>query len=189
MITLYPTETLYALGVNALDVDALQKLYALKGRESSKAASWLVRGMDDIATYAEVPQKAAKIAEQFLPGPVTLVLRAREEVDTEVIASDGTIGFRVSADSTAQKIIAAFMEEQHAPLTCTSANLSGAPTLPTPQEILQQFGPNADMITQIHDDGPRKSLASTIVRIIDDTVTVLREGEVATQEILGHLGH
>lgn len=184
MIILYPTETLYALGVNALNATALEKLYTLKGRDSKKVVSWLVRNVEDITRYAHLPEKAERIAERFLPGELTLVLKVRESVSNAVVAPDQTIGFRVSGDIMAEKIINAWMAEYNAPLTCTSANLSGAPTFSTPGEILQQFGEKARLIDEVHDDGPRKGLASTVVRVVDDEVTVLREGRISEREIL-----
>lgn len=182
-ILLYPTETLYALGVNALDVDAVATLHLLKGRDPGKAASWLVRSLDDIAAYGIFEDRAAKIAARFLPGPLTLVLRAHPTVPSSVIAPDGTVGFRISKDPIAQSVVGEFMDQYRAPLTCTSANVSGAPTLPTPEEILQQFGEHAVDITHVVDDGPRKGLASTIVRAVDGDITVLREGEISEDAI------
>ena len=181
---LYPTETLYALGVNALEVKELQKLYVQKERDPSKATSWLVRDMNDVRKYAFVGVKAAKIAEQFLPGKLTLVLKALPSLPREILSTDGTVGFRISSDIHAQKLIADWMEKNNAPLTCTSANVSGLATLGTVGEILQQFGPRAKIITNIIDDGPRKGLASTIVRVIDEEVTVLREGDISEAEIM-----
>ena len=183
-IILYPTEPLYALGVNALDVEALNDLFELKGRPSSKVATWLVRDTTDIEKYAELPPKAAKIAKQFLPGQLTLVLKTKASVSRNVVAGDGTIGFRISSDEIAQNLINAYMKENDAPLTCTSANVSGAPTFPTVGEILQQFGEKANMITQVVDDGARKGLASTVVRVVGEDVTVLREGEISEADIL-----
>ena len=183
-IILYPTETLYGLGVNALDPEALEALFELKGRDSSKAATWLVRDVGDLAMYAEVSPEAAKIAERFLPGALTLVLPAKDEVSREVTAEDGTIGFRISSDPIAQQVIEAFMHENDAPLTCTSANLSGAPAFSTVEEILQQFGEHANMVTEIIEDGPRKGLASTVVRVVDGEISVLREGEISEADIM-----
>ena len=188
MIILYPTETLYALGVNALDEAALRDLFKLKDRDMDKPASWLVRGIDDVAKYAEVTDEAKKIIEKFLPGSLTLVLKVRDFLPNAVVAPDRTIGFRISSDPMAEKIIDAFTEEYDTPLTCTSANVSGAPTFATPGEILQQFGEKAQLIGEIHDDGPRKALASTVVRIIGDTVTVLREGDISEEEIMKVVG-
>jgi L-threonylcarbamoyladenylate synthase len=155
---LYPTETLYALGVNALDEVELQKLYELKGRESTKVASWLVRDVVDIEQFAELGEVGAMIAQHFMPGSLTLVLPVRDEIPATLVAPDRTIGFRISPDPMARTIINAFMAEYDAPLTCTSANVSGQPSLPTVPEILQQFGEKANMIDEIHDDGPRKGL-------------------------------
>ena len=185
---LYPTETLYALGVDALNVEALHSLYTLKERDEDKPASWLVRSIDDIIRYAEFPTFARTIAEHFLPGSLTLILRARLDVSNAVVAKDRTIGFRISSDLHAQKLIAQFMDTFDAPLTCTSANISGSPTLPTVGEILQQFGSRAHTIDTVIDDGPRKSLASTIVRVIGDTVDILREGDISPYSIFTMIG-
>lgn len=184
MVILYPTETLYALGVNALDEAELRTLFLLKDRDESQTASWQVRDMDDVREYAEVSDMAAKIAERFLPGPLTLVLPAKDTVPSARSAPDRTIGIRISSDPIAHKVVCDFMEEFNAPLTCTSANVHGAPVFSTPGEILQQFGEKAQKIGKIIDDGPRKSLASTVVRIIDDEVTVLREGSIGEDEIM-----
>lgn len=184
MIILYPTETLYALGVNALDTEELHALFLLKGRNETQTASWQVRNMDDVHRYAEVSKTAAKIAERFLPGPLTLVLPAKDTVPEGRSAPDNTIGIRISSDPIAHKAVSDFMEKHDAPLTCTSANVHGAPTLQTPGEILQQFGEKAQKITDIIDDGPRKSLASTIIRVIGDEITLLREGSIGEDEIM-----
>jgi len=184
MIILYPTETLYALGVNALDAEELRTLFLLKGRDESQTASWQVRNMDDVRKYAEVSATAEKIAEKFLPGALTLVLPAKDTVPAKRAAPDRTIGIRISSDPIAQKLIEDFMNEHDAPLTCTSANVHGAPVFSTPGEILQQFGEKAQCIGKIIDDGSRKSLASTVVRVIGDTITVIREGSISEEEIL-----
>lgn len=180
---LYPTETLYALGVNALDPQELQKLRVLKERDESKVATWLVRSLEDIEHYAEVCKEASIIASHFLPGKLTLVLRALPVISKEVTAQDGTIGFRISSDEYTQQLIGEFMAEYDAPLTCTSANISGLATLGTVGEILQQFGSKAHMIKKVVDGGPRKGLASTIIRVLDGEVTLLREGDISEADI------
>jgi L-threonylcarbamoyladenylate synthase len=178
---LYPTETIYALGVNALDENELAALFAFKGRDERQTVSWLVRDMADVANYAEVSEVAARLAARFLPGPLTLVLPAKSTVPTSRSAPDGTIGFRISPDPVAQRVIVEFMAIHDAPLTCTSANLSGLPTLRTPQEILKQFGDKASRIDTVIDDGIRAGAPSTVVRVIGDTVEVLREGAIAKE--------
>jgi L-threonylcarbamoyladenylate synthase len=180
---LYPTETLYALGVNALDENELLKLYSLKDRDASKPPSWLVRSIADIEVYGVLTPKALKIAECFLPGKLTLVLEAKDTVPAFRKNLDNEVSFRISADKKAGEVVERFMQMHKAPLTCTSANVSGLATLATPAEILQQFGKKAKRIDTIIDDGPRKGLAPTIVRVIGDEVTVLREGDITEREI------
>lgn len=183
-IILYPTETIYGLGVNALDEQAHAALNSLKGDRSGKWPSWLVRNSDDIVRYAEVSSTAQKIIDAFLPGSLTLVLPAKDTVPLFRQGPAKEVSFRISSDPVAQTVILEYMSEYDAPLTCTSANVSGQPTKETPQEILQQFGEKASMVTKVVDDGPRHGLASTVVRVVGDEVKVLREGAVSEADIL-----
>lgn len=180
---LYPTETIYGLGVNALDEAEIAKLFRLKGRAEGKSVSWLVRDLADIEQYAEVGDVTAKIAERFLPGPVTLVLPARATVPRELHGSGDTVSFRISADPIAQQLIADFMAEYNAPLTCTSANVSGASPENTPEAILAQFGDRASLIDRVLDDGPRSGVASIVVKVVGDSVEIIREGAISAADI------
>jgi L-threonylcarbamoyladenylate synthase len=177
-VILYPTETVYALGVNPFDKKAWSTLCALKGRSEQQAMSWLVRDINDIEKYAKITPRARKIIESHLPGPLTIILEAKSTVPKSSQALDGTVSFRISSDKKAQNLIAGYMKNHGTPLTCTSANLHGEATRNTTKEIIEQFGKNADLITQIIDDGPRFSTPSTIVRVIQDKVMILRQGEV-----------
>ena len=181
-IILYPTETIYGLGVNPLEAETYEALLELKGREKTKVASWLVRDHDDLERYGVLSPVARSIAEAFLPGELTLIVPATDEVP-DYARQDETIGLRISSDPLAQSLVETYMAEHGAPLTCTSANVSGAPTFPTPEEILQQFGEKAYMITKVIDDGLRKGLASTVVRVVGDEVKVLREGAITEDDI------
>lgn len=180
---LYPTETVYGLGVDPFDAAALERLYILKGRDAGKAVTWLVRDMRDIERFAEVSETARRIAGHFLPGPLTLVLPIKKVSLPKHLQHIDSIGFRISSDPFAQKLIAKHMEEHDTPLTCTSANLSGLPTLPTPEEILVQFGEKRSMIQNIIDDGPRIGTPSTIVRVVGEAVECIREGAYPFEEI------
>lgn len=180
---LYPTETIYALGVNALDKDAVGALFAFKGRDVGKSASWLVRGVADIEKYAVLSNTARSVAKRYLPGPLTLVLPARYIVPEFRREPDGEVSFRISSDPIAQKVIADFMAEHDAPLTCTSANVAGLPTCDTPAEIVEQFteaGRDVDQL-DIVDGAERTGEGSTVVRIIDDQIEVLRQGSIVIE--------
>lgn len=186
-VILYPTETIYGLGVHALDVEVLKVLFAIKGRDAAQTASWLVRDIADIERYAEIGDTARRVAEHFLPGPLTLILKAKASVPNTCIAPDGTIGFRISSDSVAQKLIAEYMAAHDAPLTCTSANLHGKVPQATTEEILTQLGDRVAHITQVVDDGPRQGAASTVVRILDDTIEIIREGAITESNIKAYI--
>ena len=177
-IILYPTETVYALGVNPFDRVAWHDLCELKGRHGHQTASWLVPSVEDIAIYAKITPKAQELIDQYMPGPFTIVLKARDYMPREVLALDGTVSFRVSSDPITQELITEYTATHNAPLTCTSANLHGQPTMITPQSIVEQFGDKVQMISKIIDDGPRFASPSTIVRCVDDVVTVLRKGSI-----------
>lgn len=175
---LYPTETIYALGVNALDTREVTKLFELKGRVFDKSVSWLVRDIADIKRYAVVSEKAVEIATKFLPGPLTLVLPALPEFIHLSLYENNSLSFRISSDPLAQHIITDFMEKHDAPLTCTSANISGLPTGKNVAEILSQFADKAGLIDEVCDGGPREAPASTVVGVFGDEVVVYRVGAI-----------
>lgn len=179
MITLYPTETVYGLGVSVFDDAELQRLREIKGGREGKLESWLVKDIAQLEKYGVLSNAAQRLAEQLLPGPLTLVLAARPEARRGIWKDVEYIGFRISSDPFAQKLI----QHSDVPLTCTSANVGGMPTRSTPQEILAQFGANASQIDQVIDDGPREGDASTVVKVVGDTVEILREGAISAEEI------
>lgn len=181
-IILYPTETVYALGVNPFDRVAWHDLCELKGRHGHQTASWLLPSVEDIALYAKITPKAQELIDQYMPGPFTIVLSAKDYLPREVQALDGTLSFRVSSDPVTQELITEYMATHNAPLTCTSANRHGQPTMITPQSIVEQFGDKVQMISRIVDDGPRFARPSTIVRCVDDVVTILRAGSIAIKQ-------
>lgn len=177
-IILYPTETVYALGVNPFDRAAWNELCELKGRRGDQTASWLVPSVEDIAFYAEVTPEAKELMERYLPGPLTIVLKAKSHIPRDVQALDGTVSFRVTSDPVAAELIKEYMATHDVPLTCTSANVHGQPTMSTPEGIAAQFGDRVQQISKIVDDGPRIGRPSTIVRCVDGHVTVLRKGSI-----------
>lgn len=182
-IILYPTETTYALGVNPFDLEAWKKLCELKGRSELQPSSWLVRNIKDIEKFAYVNEMSRKIIDEFLPGPLTIILPARETVPSFAKAKDGTVSFRISPDETAQKLISKHIEEAGAPLTCTSANLHGLKTGKNVNEILEQFGDKSNLINEVVDGGERDGVASTIVKITDDGFEILREGPISVDDL------
>jgi L-threonylcarbamoyladenylate synthase len=183
---LYPTETIYGLGVNPFDEEAMAAVFALKGRDERKVSAWLVPSVEDMHRFAILSSTAERIAAAFLPGPLTLVLPARETVPSTLQSEAGTIGVRVSADPYAQDLIARFWQLHNAPLTCTSANISGLPTEATPEAIEAQFRaerPDFTGFATVIDGGERTGAASTVVHVVGDRVSVIREGVISEAEL------
>lgn len=183
-LILYPTETVYGLGVNALDHDACRALFALKKRPNEKAVSWLVRDIHDMEQYAVMGDIERKIVKAFLPGPLTLVLPVRHTIIEKYQLPIKTVAFRISSDPIAQRIISEYMKEHNAPLTCTSANISAEKTQATVPAILKQFGTASNKITKIYDDGPRQGTPSTVISVVEGMVGCIRDGAIPFQEIL-----
>lgn len=173
-IVLYPTDTLYGLAIDATNPAALARLRELKGREKDKPISIVVPDIDAIETYAEFGPEARAIAERFLPGALTLVLKSKSTIPDE-LTKDGTIGIRIPDDPFCLARARAFGK----PFTATSANRSGEETRETVEEILEQFGEKRAMISLAVDDGPRKGgIPSTIVSVEGGDTKVLREGAI-----------
>lgn len=184
---LYPTETIYGLGVNPFDEAAMAELFELKGRDERKVTSWLVRSMEDVAHYAHVSDKARRIAGHFLPGPLTLVLPAKDTVPTELQSEEGNIGFRISSDPLAKELVDRFFQQYNSPVTCTSANVSGMDPENTPAEIIKQFKehrPGFEGFSEVIDGGERGNLASTVVGVFDDEVKIYRVGSISQTHIM-----
>ena len=110
----YPTETFYALGVDALSPKALEQLFAIKGREPGKPVALIAA--DTAMAFAvarEVPAQARVLAEAFWPGPLTLVLPARDGISAALIGADGGVGVRVSSHPLARALAAAAARSAH----------------------------------------------------------------------------
>jgi L-threonylcarbamoyladenylate synthase len=179
-IILYPTDTLYGLAVDALNPHALARLRAIKGREKRKPISVALPSVAHIESHAVLTPQSRAIAEQFLPGPLTLVLTAYPHVPEE-LTLNGAVGIRVPNDP----FVLALAEAFENPFTATSANRSGWSAPTNIPDALEHFGPAIDQLALIIDDGERGSgLSSTVVSFAGDTPVILREG-VITREQLG----
>jgi len=187
-IILYPTETVYALGVNSLDKKAWQALCKLKQRSDKQPASWLVRDIEDMRKYAEVGEVATRLVEKCMPGPITLVLPAKKTVPNWAQSAAGMVSFRMSPDPQARELIASYMKEHDVPLTCTSANIHGLAPEPDVAGILSQFGKAASLITATIDGGKRVEMPSTVVAVKNEKLTILRVGPVSIEKLAAALG-
>ena len=162
-LIVYPTETVYGLGADAFSEEAIQKVYEAKKREFSKPISIAVSDFEMFAAVAHVDSCMQEFIETFLPGPVTVVVPARTMVPEILTGGTGMIGIRIPAHDLAQQIIERF----DAPITATSANLSGAKDPKMPDECTVP----RDLLI---DGGMLPGIPSTVVDLT--TGTIIREG-------------
>lgn len=178
-IVLYPTDTIYGLGVNALDRNALARLKELKGREKKKPISVIVPDIAAMAKYGVLNQKARSLAERFLPGALTLVVPATDFLPQDSMLN-GNIGMRIPDDPFCLALAHAFS----APYTATSANRSGHITPHTAHGTIEHFGSFAHNIDLVIDGGPRTSgVPSTVVLCKGEDTHVLRDGALSREEL------
>jgi L-threonylcarbamoyladenylate synthase len=180
-----PTETVYGLAANALDSAAVEKLYAVKGRPEAKPLSLLVSGVEALDRWGrDVPESAYVLANAFWPGPLTLIVPARDDLIPAVVRAGGTtIGLRCP-DS--EKTLALLRQSQ-LPLAAPSANPSGAESPKTAQAVAAYFD---GQIEAILDGGPcTLGRESTIVDLTQTPYRILRQGALSADHIAQTLIH
>ncbi|MBX9765183.1 threonylcarbamoyl-AMP synthase [Patescibacteria group bacterium] len=176
---LYPTDTIYGLGVDATDPEAVSRLFVLKGRDEKKPISIVVSDIEMMRQYAEVTPLAEKLVAKFLPGKLTIVLNAKNLPDN-LTAGTGTVGIRIPNHPVPMRLV----RELGKPITATSANVAGRSTMNSVSEILSQFGERASMVTEVIDEGMLpESLPSTVVDARGERPVVLREGAIPAEAL------
>ena len=171
----FPTDTVYGIGCRTEDEAALSRIYEAKRRDPEKAVPWLIGSMAAIGSKFRADDRAARLAERFWPGAVTLVLPA----------SDGsaTQAFRVPAHDVALALLAAT-----GPLAVTSANRSGEPETLDADDVSIAFA-DSDEPSAILDGGRVPGgVASSVVDLSGPVARLLREGAVSRAEIEGVIG-
>ncbi|MBM2826891.1 MAG: threonylcarbamoyl-AMP synthase [Dehalococcoidia bacterium] len=178
-VVAFPTDTVYGIGAYISSASAVERIYTIKGRAEGKPLQLLLADIEDIETVAlEVPPEAWVLAQAFLPGGLTLVLKKSPSVPDQVTAGLDTVAVRVPDHPVCLELIRAV----GAPLVATSANLSGRPSALDAHEVREQLGQQVDFIL----DGGRAPLGrdSTIVDLTQHPPKLLREGAVPTELLL-----
>ncbi|GIW43686.1 MAG: hypothetical protein KatS3mg077_0968 [Candidatus Binatia bacterium] len=179
----YPTETVYGLGVRVRDPRALARLVALKVRAKGKPISVLVadRTMLGEVTRA-IPPLAERLIERFWPGPLTLALPASEGVSEILTGGSGTIGVRIPSHPVAHELVARLGE----PLTTPSANPAGERPPTTVAAARAYFG---NEVAFYLDWGPTSGEpVSTVLRVSDEGVALVRAGAISVEDIEAEIG-
>jgi L-threonylcarbamoyladenylate synthase len=186
-VVAYPTDTCYGLGVDAENIKAIKKLYQIKGRDFNKPIHLVVPSVAYAKTITQWNNNAAKLVKNFWPGAITLVLelKVKNEKLKVLSANTGTIGVRMPNN----KIALDLAKTLGCPVTATSANISGQPDCYSAGEILKQFQKQKFQPDIIINAGKLpKRKPSTLVRVFDDVVKVLREGPISEKQIKKVLG-
>ena len=173
----FPTETVYGLGGNALDPAAADKIFAAKGRPGDNPLIVHVADPRDAEAFAVTNADYYRLAERFMPGPLTVILPKKENIPDSVTGGLPTVAVRCPENRDAGALIAA----AGVPIAAPSANRSGSPSPTTAAHVLADLGGRIDMIL---DGGPCAiGVESTVIALSEDGCTVLRPGEILPREL------
>ena len=168
----FPTETVYGLGASAYSADAAAKIYAAKGRPSDNPLIVHVAEPADAEKIAFVPPVYYKLAEKYMPGPLTVIMPKRSCIPDGVTGGLDTVAVRCPSHPVARALIA----QAGVPIAAPSANRSGCPSPTTAAHVLRDMDGRIEMIL---DGGPCEiGLESTVIRLTEDGCEILRPGAV-----------
>ncbi len=178
-----PTETVYGLGANGLDEQTVLRIFEAKGRPQDNPLILHISGPEQIEQFCHnIPQSAYDLAERFWPGPLTMVLPARESVPRRTTAGLDTVAVRCPDCDVTRKII----RLSGVPIAAPSANISGKPSTTTAEHVRHDHDGRIDAIV---DGGPcRVGVESTIVDLTERRPRLLRPGGITPEQLLEVLG-
>lgn len=173
----FPTETVYGLGANGFDGEAVKAIFEAKGRPADNPLILHVAKKSDVrALWDRVPDKARSLMDAFWPGPLTIICKRHPRIPDEVTAGLDTVAVRMPLDKTARMLI----ERAGVPIAAPSANLSGKPSPTTAQDVFTDMNGRIPLIL---DGGPCKyGVESTVISLVGKP-TILRPG-AATKEMI-----
>lgn len=173
-----PTETVYGLGANAFDEDAVRKIFAAKGRPADNPLIVHISSFDEIEPLVtEIPALAKKCAEKFWSGPLTMIMPKSDRIPLVTSGGLDTVGIRMPSNATARAIIKA----SGCPIAAPSANLSGSPSPTTAQHVFKDMN---GRIPAIVDGGAcGVGVESTVISFESDAIRLLRPGFISVEDL------
>lgn len=177
-LVLFPTETVYGIGANALDEKAVNKIFEAKGRASDNPLIVHICNLEMLNSLVqEIGEIEEKLITNFWPGPLTIIFNRRECIPNNVTAGLDTVGIRMPSNSVARKLI----EFAGLPIAAPSANISGKPSGTKIEDIIDELDGKVDYILDagMVDIG----VESTVVRVVDNKVHILRPGKITVEDI------
>lgn len=180
-VIVFPTETLYGLGADAFNSDAVEQVFQLKGRDRHNPIPVLVADLEMLQLLVDrVSPLAQTLMERFWPGPLTIVLPARKGIPRPLLNPQGGVGVRISSHPIATKLVKALGR----PLTATSANPSGKEAAQTVQQARQYFDGRVEIFL---DGGTLNSTAGSTVIEGSARLKIIRNGEISAAELQAFL--
>lgn len=180
-IVAFPTETVYGLGADAWNPNAIKKIFRTKGRPSDNPLIVHISNEDQLTQFVNsIPETAEKLIHAFWPGPITIVLNKKPDVLDMITAGLDTVALRMPDHEVALSLI-----DGSGPLVAPSANRSGKPSPTKAEHVLEDFGPNFPVL-----DGGATTvgLESTVIDLSAEIPTILRPGKIGKDEIEHVLG-
>ncbi len=178
-LVVFPTETVYGLGADGTSSPSAEKIYSAKGRPSDNPLIIHISKPEDAEVYTYTNEIYYDLARAFMPGPLTVVLRAKDTVPLKTRGGLDTVAVRCPENPIANKLI----ELSGVPIAAPSANISGSPSPTNPIHVIEDMQGRVDMII---DGGECEfGLESTIVKIDDNNaLTLLRPGKITVDDLL-----
>jgi len=175
-IIVYPTDTLYALGADVYNKEAVRKVFRIKKRPYSKPFSVAVFDFNDLEKISYTNDIVKQVVKNFLPGPLTLLLKKKKVISNLITGDKDTIAVRIPKNDIALDLLSTF-----GPLTATSANIHGKKTPCVINDLTMQFRNNVSVYL---DDGKLKGSPSTIVDLTTKKPFLVRAGTISIDEIM-----
>ncbi len=175
-LIIIPTDTVYGIGCSLFNQDSIAKLYEIKGRDTAKAIAVMLADVEQVKLVASnLDNRAVRLAEQYWPGAVTLVVRKHPSIPA-VLSSLPSVGIRIPDHTFDRTLIRAV-----GPMAVTSANLAGQPSSVSIPQVIEQLG---DQIGMYIDGGESQGgLSSTVVDCTAKDPIILRPGPVSEEDI------
>ena len=165
-VILYPTDTVYGLGANIFNNDAVRRVFEIKQRSFLKPLSVLVSDVRAMDLVAIIPNRQKEIIREYLPGPYTFILKKENIVPRVITSGSSYVGVRVPDNEISRRLAGLF------PITTTSANISDDEILSNPGEILEQLGCDVDLVIDVGD--LKSNHASAIVDLSQPNPKIVR---------------
>ncbi|GAB6188265.1 L-threonylcarbamoyladenylate synthase [Marinitoga arctica] len=176
-LVVFPTETVYGLGANALNVNAVKKIYIAKGRPADNPLIIHLNSIKMINKYAYIDDKILEKIKIFIPGPITFVLKKRSIVPDIITANRDTVAVRIPA----HPIVRSLIEMSGVPIAAPSANLSGKPSPTIAEHVIEDMYGRVDII--IDGGDVDFGLESTVIDLTEDIPTLLRPGPIVPEKL------